>query len=137
MKVIIKPVYYCEYCSKRGLSKGAMKKHEHHCTANINRTCRLCDRTESLTALVEKFKNQMAIIYSTDPCCDATVYDLSTIPSGEDIMDAVDGCPICALALIRGLKIPVPVVEDFSYKKELANWWARVNAEQAEDHGYC
>ena len=34
MKTITKPVYYCDYCKKHGLAKGAMKRHELLCFNN-------------------------------------------------------------------------------------------------------
>ena len=44
MKILIKKVYYCDYCKKKkGLSASAMTLHERHCTLNPNRICGVCE----------------------------------------------------------------------------------------------
>ena len=42
MKTLLKKVYYCDFCKKKGMSASAMSVHEKHCTLNPNRQCRLC-----------------------------------------------------------------------------------------------
>ncbi len=34
--------YKCDFCGKKGYSKGHMNKHERHCTMNPDRACRMC-----------------------------------------------------------------------------------------------
>lgn len=40
--MLLKKVYYCDFCKKKGMSAASMSKHEKHCTLNSNRQCRLC-----------------------------------------------------------------------------------------------
>jgi len=42
MKELLKKVYYCDFCKKKGMSKHHMSKHEMSCTMNPNRKCGLC-----------------------------------------------------------------------------------------------
>jgi hypothetical protein len=48
MKQAIKPVYYCDFCKKKGLSKHAMVKHEKFCSGNPenNVACQGCVNLE-------------------------------------------------------------------------------------------
>ena len=45
MKTLLKKVYYCDFCKKKGMSASAMSKHEKHCTLNPTRECGLCKLT--------------------------------------------------------------------------------------------
>lgn len=51
MKESIKPVYYCEFCKKHGLSKSQMLKHERFCSQNpANDTiCSLCTNCQPIS----------------------------------------------------------------------------------------
>ena len=124
MIIKTKKVYYCEFCKKHGLSAGCMSTHEKHCTANPNRMCRMCNRTESIQPLIDKFKKQQID-------CDRQV-------KIEDIMNSVENCPACALTIIRGIKSNRWEIIDFDFKKELEEWWADKNEEeyQLDIHGY-
>ena len=53
MKSKMKMVFYCDFCTKHGLSRAAMEKHERHCTMNQDRVCRwhLLDYMPSWRAL--------------------------------------------------------------------------------------
>ena len=42
MRTVLKKVYYCDFCKKKGLSASSISKHEKHCTLNPKRECRLC-----------------------------------------------------------------------------------------------
>lgn len=135
MIIKTKKVYYCEYCGRHRLVP--LLKHEKHCTSNSDRECRLCERTESVKPLIEKYKKQCLVRA-------VTVLD-KFIPSGqkvikqpdiEDIIDEVDGCPNCTLTIIKGLNIKFPIEIKFDYMKELQQWWDDKNADQGYPEDY-
>ena len=125
MREKIKTVYYCDYCSKRYLIKSACEKHEKHCTANIDRDCRMCNMSdpENLRELIQKYNNQFDVHTIEDnpifgmPSFET--YEIENSPKAEDILEDVDGCPMCALTIIRKLKYPI----DWDYKKQIEIWW--------------
>ena len=43
MKKKTRIVYYCDFCKKRLMRIDAMERHEKHCTANLDRKCRVCE----------------------------------------------------------------------------------------------
>lgn len=108
MKTKTKPVYYCDFCKKHSLRRDSMVLHEKHCTMNPKRECRLCGNKD-LSPLIAKYKDrnrgQVRI---------------------KDIVDDVDGCPNCALTIIRVCEL---TFLEFDYKEELKQWWERKNAD--------
>lgn len=144
MKTIVKNVYYCDYCKKKkGLSKGAMSIHEKHCTGNINRVCRMCEKLEisnDLKALVEKYKNSFEIIKVEGDGIDS-VGETITVKwkdkpiTIEDILHDVDDCPNCALAILRltGMNRHWFGI-NFDYKKAAESAFADIN-QNGEDYG--
>ena len=42
MRVKMVKQYICDFCGKKGLGAGHIKKHEKHCTMNPDRECRMC-----------------------------------------------------------------------------------------------
>ena len=113
MKTKIRKIYYCEYCKKHGMRKPDMEKHEKHCTLNMNRKCRLCGKQEGIEDMLDGYldiegKNVDA----------------------EELMDNLNGCPVCTLAVIRcSRKIGV----SFDYEKELQKWWSAKNEEAYQE----
>lgn len=142
MKKVIKPVYYCDHCNKRGLSASAMTKHEKYCTANPNRQCRLCELTEgsvtpNLKEIIELFKKTFHITeIDHDGGGKSYFFHWDKKVTPKDILDMVDGCPACALTIVRlsGLAGPeVPRNEfDFDYKKSIEEFWNKRNSEEWE-----
>lgn len=134
----IKKVYYCEYCGKHGLMP--LLKHEKHCTANPDRECRLCERRESVRSLIEKYKKQCdveeIINHKKSKLLNLNYPTFKVInqPNIEDIMDDVDGCPNCTLAIIKGLNIQYPIEFKFDYQKELQQWWQDANDDMSDDY---
>jgi hypothetical protein len=126
MKTIKKNVYYCEYCKKKkGLSKGAMLKHEKHCTANPNRECRICGRKEGLKELIERFKQTYTTtsVDNYDELLQNNFEERKIIWKEkeitlQDVKDSVDDCPNCTLAIIRQA-FPQQIIEYPNYKEEL------------------
>jgi len=123
VKIITKKVYYCGYCRKHSLCSVAT--HEAHCTLNPNRICRLCERTEPLTELIEKYRKQIIIVENSA--------ELSKGANIEDIKKDTGSCPNCTLALIRILKLnKFPLCSSYDYKKALEDYWNDRNAEELE-----
>jgi hypothetical protein len=133
--------YYCDWCNKAGMQRGAMEKHEKHCTLNPNRDCRMCaiitgghplpmDDLKRMLPAPKDFEN--------------IPFNHHTWTGGEDkLVDAVklampalrelvDNCPACIMAALRQRDIPVPMVEGFDFAKECAAVFATRNEER-----YC
>jgi hypothetical protein len=85
MKTVMRPRYYCDYC-KRGTGSAAfMRRHESSCTANPNRTCRMCG------VPTPDVKAHAAIL--TRP---------GDWPMKMDALrEETENCPCCILAAIR------------------------------------
>ena len=140
MKTKVKKVYYCEHCSKHGLTAGAIGKHEKYCTANPDRECRMCEinsevndlESNDLKALIEKYKT-IAVNQSK-------IGEFGEYVNGEDVittntlMGDTNGCPACALAIIRQAEI----FTEFRYKDEIRKFWKVVREnEQKEEERYA
>lgn len=124
--------YFCDFCGKGSLSGGHMKKHEKHCTANPDRSCRMHANLEGIQVPV---KQLIAAINPRLP--DRGLADLRRL---------AENCPMCILAAIRQSGIGKwdgdpenpPITMDFDFEIELAAAWERINKAkaQAELHGY-
>lgn len=132
MRVVKKNVYYCDYCNKRSLR--SLINHEKHCTANPNRTCRLCER-ESIKEIIDKYR-KLFVIKEVDALTESTLkveylkeFNLESIRHELEY-----NCPTCLLAIIRCVGLNRYYFGDkfkFDYQKELAEWWQRTNAEDS------
>ncbi len=123
-------VYYCEYCGKHSLMP--LLKHEKHCTANPNRQCRMCDNAcGDVPELIEKYKEQTKVEtqYDCDEVFGNREWDeVKEKPKLADIMDDVEGCPACTLAIMRGCGLCHPMFDmKFDYKKEKDNFYTAIN----------
>ncbi len=110
-------VYYCDFCKKHSLR--SLKEHEAHCTMNPHRSCRLCDLEHDYPALIER------VPFKEDNECLEGLY---ITVKGEDLMGLADGCPVCALTILRlFLKKKgsdgFVVLCEFQFKAELEKWW--------------
>jgi hypothetical protein len=47
------------------------------------------------------------------------------------LRQAAGDCPACIMAALRQAKIPVPMVDGFSFKKEMEEIWSCINEAQA------
>ncbi|MBU2061728.1 MAG: hypothetical protein KKH44_07775 [Bacteroidetes bacterium] len=45
-----------------------------------------------------------------------------------DLRDATDNCPACIMAALRQKGIPIPIIPNFIYSKEVKEFWAEVNS---------
>lgn len=141
MNTKTKKVYYCEFCKKHGLCAGVISRHEKSCTANPDRICRLCG-TDSIKGLIEKYKGSHEIEESTQPFPIGQTIKIKWKDGkevkAEDILDDVDGCPNCALTILRVCKMTgFPFSIKFDYKEELNKWWVEKNARAHEEDERC
>jgi len=136
MKTVTKQVYYCDFCNKRGLSKGHMLNHELHCTLNPDRECRMCGNNPDLKPLIEKYKNTYSIKKSSDNL--DTPYTLINFEwkgkpaTSEMILDDVDQCAMCALTIVRLSELTQGYPYNafvYDHKKACNAWWNAVNEE--------
>lgn len=128
MKIVIKPVYYCDHCKKRSLSKHHMRKHENGCTLNPKRICKLCDCID-IGATIETFKRFQLYEETVDYGYHIEIETLVGYPDGnpitlDEIRKATNNCPNCMLTIIRILKLNYHyfngLTAGFDYKKEVA-----------------
>ena len=123
--------YYCDFCKKTGQSAGHMAKHEKHCTANPNRTCRVCDSSVPVSSRLLALK--LTVGLEADPIKghheDKVAMDDATL---DKLRSTVDGCPACMLSVIRqSHRYP----DSWNYKQEHDAYWAERNSENAS--GWC
>lgn len=128
--------YKCDFCGKKNYSASHMKRHEEHCTKNINRKCRMCEMAgteNNLTNLmnilsdpqygkVETYWNSG--VFEESPFA---LENSETIKREIEILKiAADGCPACVLAAIRLKNINVRAT-NFDFKSECKVFWGGVN----------
>ena len=131
MKVIMKKVYYCDFCKKHGLR--SIATHESHCTGNPDRDCRMCENQVPIKPIIEKYK---ALVVADDHLDEDsgqvwTTWGMSNEFKMEDLLSDTEGCPACTLTVIRCAGFP-PTVE-WSYKKAVDEWWASRNAQDWQE----
>ena len=113
--------YSCEFCSKRGFQRHAMKKHEAACIRNPDRWCPLCAQVEHEQAPIAELVGEIVI----DHCVDfGTNEDRAFVASLGNLMQRCQGCPACALAAIcQHPSKPVCAVEVFQYSAAKGDWY--------------
>ena len=137
MKVIKKNVYYCEFCKKRSLSGGHLKKHEQRCTNNPNRHCGACGGSVNVSDIVDGYKKRFEIVEKKTSYEFGEIYfplvvkwvgnEITMIEIDEDS----DNCPFCKLAIIRQAGLNRYYFDnkfEFNYKEEAAAFMAEKNA---------
>lgn len=147
MKVVKKNVYYCDHCSKRGLSGGHMKTHEAHCTNNPKRTCRLCGNN-SIEQIVTEFKARFTLIdmmVSDLIFGDEVIYQTEVRWTGEpvtlkEIKESVGECPTCTFAILRQAGFNryyfETLLERFEYQKELQHFFVSRKPDPSDYYRY-
>ena len=133
MKTIKKNVYYCEFCGKHSLSP-SLKIHENHCTANPNRSCRMCENGNDTKAIIDKYEKYFytrkmpARHLWQDDVIQVVCRKKFTL---EDLKNELDPlCPNCLLNLIRCLGLNRHYFNGafkIDYKDMLNEWWAGEN----------
>ena len=135
MRIRIVKQYCCDFCKKKGLSAGHMKKHILRCTCNPNRECRMCKhpvKPLSLIGLLPDPKQFLKIEkdYNNNECYEGWK-DTYKEPL-ENIKKECNYCPACTLAVLRQSKVPLYMLY-FDYKKEVEEWWKEKNKIEWEE----
>ena len=96
MKVIEKPVYYCDHCKKHRLTKNSMQLHESKCLYNPDRECRAvyCAGVRIAPEHFEYVRENM----TSDMSGDFYGIDLEHIEKLRE--DMLEGCPVCTVAVL-------------------------------------
>lgn len=140
MKIIKKNVYYCDHCKKKGLSAGAMKSHEKHCTGNPKRECAMCDNVEvkDIPKVISEFKQRFKI--EPKPYDESFQAEKIIWLSKEEkeitldeIREQAKGCPNCILTIIRGIGLKYLHDFEFDHQKEIERWWTEKNEMQQNE----
>ena len=116
MKILLKKVYYCSFCSKHSLRN--LSKHEEVCTLNLNRKCKLCEmigEENKLKELVIKYKNCSDMLRNNE------LEEKQTI---EELRKDTGYCPNCILSVQRLCNF---FLQTWNYKDELNKWWKEYN----------
>jgi hypothetical protein len=134
MKVLKKNVYYCDFCKKRSLSGGHLKKHEVHCTLNPDRECKFCKNyfksTYNIKDIIEEFKTRFKIVILNDIFDTEQVQWLKEPITLEEIRKRVNNCPNCIFSIIRQCKLNYHYFDiKFDYKKEVQDLFNKINDE--------
>lgn len=114
MRVVLKKVYYCDFCKKKSFRP--LTQHEKHCTGNPDRTCRMCNEGINVRGLAQ------TIVLNPG---DRTTGDGPEIPM--EVIYGITECPACILALLREIRriSPDGAYEhpSFHYKEARDQWW--------------
>lgn len=119
--------YRCEFCGKRGLSSGHMRRHETGCTLNPARVCKFHANFDEPQRPILELRAALDIKLP-----DAGLATLRTL---------AENCPMCILSAIRQSQLfkwdgdpenPAPSI-DFDFKAELKSAWDTINYAKAEE----
>jgi hypothetical protein len=110
-----------------------MAKHEAHCTMNPARKCRVCELLGEVTPIVADL---VALLPNPkDYPSLGTMDEVNTLSSAVDaaipaLREATHNCPACIMAALRQAGIPVPLVDEFDFKREMQSIFSDINAER-------
>ena len=127
MRTKTKKVYYCDYCNKHSLRP--LLKHEKHCTSNIHRDCRVCTQKLDYESIINKLKDRYEIVEEPIKLMGKEFRSIEKLKwfsepiTSDEILKLVDGCPACALTIIKNLQHSNRMDLDFDYNKEMNSWW--------------
>jgi len=128
MKIIKKNVYYCGFCKKHNLSGGFISQHEKHCTANPNRTCRMCDNQKPVDKELIKFvEDAYSKIIVPNKTKAGINYQL-ILKFQKEISNLTD-CPACLLAIYRQSKFDRDYFS-FNYRDAVQKYWKEKEDEE-------
>lgn len=139
MKTIMRPRYYCEFCTKSSGSAPHIKRHEAGCTLNPNRVCGLCREMGNDQPAMGNLLEVLRGFTPIEEDASAKRWVAERLPK---LREVANKCPACIMAALRQTGIPVPLAEGFDYAKEHAEWWSIVNDAKAtaelerERYGY-
>jgi hypothetical protein len=130
--------YYCDFCRKAGCSRHHMEKHEKRCTMNPNRECGMCKSAENVQP---KLSELVALLPAPKDYEEPAFMGIGRVYAGLGaaidvalpvLREKSNNCPACILAALRQSSvIPIASIEHFNFKKEVEEFWSRVNSEQA------
>ena len=118
-----------------------MKKHEKYCTANPMRECRTCNMNPNIYKIIEDFKARFTLVknerlplsnFSEDGLPNEyTVTWIGSPATLTDVINSVDGCPACVLAILRqtGFNRHYFEFEKYDYQKEMLSTMQERNQE--------
>lgn len=125
--------YECEFCGKKKYSKAAINKHEKHCTMSPHRTCRMCEELKG--ASVDYLEDVKALM--PDPVRDENNFGKIVnfelvVSSLEKVIDRVENCPACVLAVLRQKGLSSYEV-DYDYAGESKSMLQEISDSRAQD----
>ena len=113
------------------------------------RDCKLCKEKYNYREIIDKLKQRFVFMETTKvneddfgvgEFIDVSISWVTDKISGKEVLDLVNGCPICALTIIKGLaknKNESRLLNiDFDYGKELGSWWTEINGLLREEMYY-
>jgi hypothetical protein len=109
--------YICDHCGKKQYAKGAMARHERHCTANPGRKCRLCERVEVATG-GDKANVDLAVL--VEVLKNSSLLPMDRMAKVRELTD----CPACILAAIRQSGIWAEYIEATKGPDESCSFYA-------------
>jgi hypothetical protein len=116
--------HWCDFCNRAGLQAHAMAKHERHCTMNPNRACRTCRLIDGGNGPDADELRALVAILPAGPVPgwgdELDVFLVKVDAAIPKLREAAGDCPACMLAAIRQAGIPVPAIQSFDFKKEMA-----------------
>jgi hypothetical protein len=104
VKVVTRPVYYCEHCKRHRLTRSAIERHEPRCIYNPDRS--VCGWHKGAPVAVRPADLVAAFRESLDL---------------EPLRRAFDGCPACVLSVVVQADLSTAEREDcgFDYREEI------------------
>ena len=126
--------YYCDFCKKAGCSSGHMKAHESWCTANPNRTCRMCTLIGEKQRPLADLKALMPMEYAQPKEFSLDWVDMHADARAAALIalrEAANDCPVCILAALRQQGV---MGDGFDFKAEMAEAMKTLN--EAHDYEY-
>lgn len=115
----------CDYCKKSGGSGRHMKRHEERCTMNPDRVCRVCNMIEAKQKPIVELLSMMPKAQDFKDNFEGFNSALTTEANAAlvRLRELAEGCPSCVMAAIRQSGIPVLMVTDFDWSKEMQSIW--------------
>ena len=119
--------FYCDHCAKGGFKKPDMARHESSCTLNPKRVCYLCGGSVDIAGIIEAMKNRKDVRCQSEGDgswnqSEPKSFETKSEEARDWLMEQTDGCPACALSVLRQGKIFA--FEVFDYKEELSGWYS-------------
>ena len=129
--------YKCDFCGKKGYSKGHMRNHELHCTKNPDRECRVCKMVDGAQKPMADLLAVLPVPIQWEDEYGSKHYHVDTEAqvnaAVKELRELCDGCPACIMAALRQKGIPVPLATEFDFTKEMKSLWDDINDARLAD----